>query len=64
MSLNQNIAPAGFIAKERGENFCYECAFHTGKGHDFIDCTKKSGNQCMPSRRDDKSFVVFVKRPN
>ena len=60
--FNENNAPDGFIAKKRGEQFCYECAFHTGASHNFNDCMRLSGRRCAPSGRDDRLWVVFVAR--
>lgn len=62
--FDENDAPPGFLAKPRGEQFCYECAFHTGSGHDFKDCMEATGRHCAPSHRKDKLWVVFVAMPN
>ena len=62
--INEHDAPDGFRAKNRGEKFCYECAFHPGAGADFAKCIKQTGNRCSPSCRDDKLFVVFVATHN
>lgn len=60
--LNVRFVPDGFVAKARGELFCYECAFHTTHNHDFGKCMDLSGNMCQPSQRPDKKFVVFLRK--
>lgn len=60
MSCCNQDAPEGYIAKPRGEQFCYECAFHKGPDHDFKSCMDATGWRCSPSHRADRLWVVFV----
>lgn len=62
--FDETDAPEGFLAKPRGDQFCYECAFHTGADHNFNDCLNAVGRSCIPSCREDKLWVVFVALPD
>ena len=66
MTFDPNYAPPGTVAKLCDFNnknleasTCNGCYFKNL----FLGCQRPTNHSCVPSRRPDKCWVVYVKKP-